>query len=308
MRTVCPTTRMPFPIGARLSLVLTYDGGTRHRGKGPVMTPLGRHSAPQPTHTIEGETPGLNVAVFDPDSPAALPPVFLIHGFGSSVELNWVKTGWVAALTRAGRRVLSVDLPGHGRSTSPYDLDSYTPGKIRADLLQILIDQGVRPLAAGDPSSGVDLIGYSLGSRLAWEFGATQPELVRRMVLGGPNPRDPLADFDLAAAQDFLNDGTPIGDASTAWLLNMAQVVPSNDIFALLALIQAVKLEPFDPTDAVPKMPILLVAGDQDERAKSMTLLAELSGRAESHVLPGRTHESAVTSREFKEAAIAFLA
>ncbi|ALE06521.1 hydrolase [Arthrobacter sp. ERGS1:01] len=271
------------------------------------MAAQGKHSAPEAAHTIEGSLPGLNVAAFDPEQPANLPPVFLIHGFASSIELNWVKSGWVSALNRAGRRVLSVDLPGHGGSTSPIDLDSYTPGKIRADLLQILIDMGVRPLREGDPASGVDLIGYSLGSRLAWEFGATQPELVRKMVLGGPNPKDPLAEFDLAAAQDFLNDGTPIADESTAWLLGMAQLIPSNDIFALLALIQAIKMEPFDPTDAVPKMPILLVAGEHDERAKTMGQLAALNGRAEQHVIPGRTHNNAVTSRDFKDAAIAFL-
>ena len=271
------------------------------------MSAHGKHQAAVAVHNIEGASAGLNVAAFDPDTAADLPPVFLIHGFASSIDLNWVKSGWVAALNRAGRRVLSVDLPGHGKSASPYDLDSYTPGKIRADLLQVLIDEGVRPLSDGDATSGVDLVGYSLGSRLAWEFGATQPELVRKMVLGGPNPQDALADFDLAAAQNFLNDGTPIADESTAWLLNMAQLVPSNDVFALLALVQAVKLEPFDPTDAVPKMPILLVAGDLDERAKSMTLLAELSGRAKQHIIAGRTHENTVTSREFKDAAIAFL-
>ncbi|GAA5229414.1 alpha/beta fold hydrolase [Arthrobacter cryoconiti] len=263
---------------------------------------------PGASHTIEGANAGLNVVVFEPDSPLGLPPILLIHGFASSIDLNWVKSGWINALNRAGRRVLAVDLPGHGQSTSPYDLDSYTPGKIRADLLQVLIDQGVRPLKSEIPSSGVDIIGYSLGARLAWEFGATQPELVRRMVLGGPNPKDPLADFDLVAAQDFLNDGTPIADASTAWLLNMATLVDSNDIFALLALIQAVKLEPFDPTDAVPKMPILLVAGEKDERAVTMGLLAELSGNAHQHVVSGRTHENTVTSREFKDAAIKFLA
>ncbi len=271
------------------------------------MSSQGRHAAEAASHTIEGAPAGLNVVVFESGSPAPLPPVFLIHGFASSVELNWVKTGWVKTLNLAGRRVISVDLPGHGRSASPYDLDSYTPGKIRADLLQILIDQGVRPLVANDPTSGVDLIGYSLGSRLAWEFGATQPELVRRMVLGGPNPEDPLADFDLRAAQDFLNDGTPIADASTAWLLNMAQVIPSNDIFALLAMIQAVKMEPFDPTDAVPDMPVLLVAGSLDERARTMKQLAELSPGTQQLVLEGRTHNNTVTSREFKDAAIEFL-
>lgn len=152
------------------------------------------------------------------------------------------------------------------------------------------------------------MVGYSLGSRLAWEFGATQPELVRKMVLGGPNPQDPLADFDLAAAQNFLNDGTPITDESTAWLLNMAQLVPSNDIFALMSLIQAVKMEPFDPTDAVPRMPILLVAGEHDDRAATMDRLAALCSDAATLVIPGRTHNNAVTSRDFKDAAIAFLA
>ncbi|MDO5751859.1 alpha/beta fold hydrolase [Arthrobacter sp.] len=272
------------------------------------MVSPGKHTAEATPHRIEGGVPGLHVMAFESETPAALPPVFLIHGFASSVELNWVKTGWVKALNQAGRRVISVDLPGHGRSLSPYDLDSYTPGKIRADLLQILFDEGVRPLTDGDPTSGVDLIGYSLGSRLAWEFGATQPEMVRRMVLGGPNPEDPLADFDLRAAQDFLNDGTPIADRSTAWLLNMAQVVPSNDTFALLALVQAVKMEPFDPTDAVPDMPILLVAGELDERARSMSRLAALSPDSQQLVIAGRTHNNTVTSREFKEAAISFLA
>ena len=65
-------------------------------------------------------------------------------------------------------------------------MDSYAPSRIRADLLQIAFDAGARPLRDGDPASGLDVIGYSLGSRLAWEFGATQPDLVHRLVLGGP--------------------------------------------------------------------------------------------------------------------------
>lgn len=272
------------------------------------MNSPGKHTAPRAQHSTEGSSAGLHSAVFEPDSPAALPPVFLIHGFASSIELNWVKSGWVKALTTAGRHVISVDLPGHGHSQSPVDLDSYTPGKIRADLLQILIDEGVRPLNPADPTSGVDLIGYSMGSRLAWEFSATQPELVRRVVLGGPSPNDPLADFDLRAAQDFLNDGTPITDESTAWLLNMAQLIPSNDIFALLALIQAVKMEPFDPTDAAPRMPVLFVAGELDDRAQSMTRLAALVHDPQKVIIPGRNHNNTVTARGFKDAAIAFLA
>ena len=271
----------------------------------------GRHTGEMHSHTVEGTDPQLYVEVHDPAADAGLRPVLLIHGFSSSSKLNWEDTGWLAALLEAGRRVITVDLPGHGRSGAPEDLDSYTPSRIRADLLQITFDAGVRPVQEGDPTSGVDVVGYSLGSRLAWEFGATQPELVHRMVLGGPNVADPLAEFDLIAAQRYLADGTPIADQSTAGLLKMAMLLPSNNIFALLSLVEAIKAEPFDPAEAVPHMPMLLVAGDKDERATTMAQLAELGIRAgsmaEQLVLPGRNHTNAITSRAFKQGAISFL-
>lgn len=271
----------------------------------------GRHTGEQHQHTVEGTDPQLYVNVVDPQDDAGLRPVLLLHGFSSSSKLNWEDTGWITALTQAGRRVIAVDLPGHGRSGAPEDRDSYSPSRIRADLLQIAFDAGARPLRDGEPASGLDVIGYSLGSRLAWEFGATQHELVHRLVLGGPNVADPLAAFDLPAAQRYLADGTPIADDSTAGLLKMAQLLPSNNIFALLSLIEAIKDEPFDPAEAVPPMPMLLVAGEKDERAASMPELAALGSKAgalvEQLVLPGRNHTNAVTSRAFKQGAIEFL-
>lgn len=271
----------------------------------------GRHTGEQHVHTVEGTDPQLYVGMHEPAKDAGLRPVLLLHGFSSSSKLNWEDTGWVTALLEAGRRVVTVDLPGHGRSGSPEDLDSYSPSRIRADLLQMAVDAGATPLRDGDPSSGLDVIGYSLGSRLAWEFGATQHELVHRLVLGGPNVADPLADFDLVAAQRHLADGTPIADASTAGLLKMAQLLPSNNIFALLSLIEAIKAEPYDPAEAVPHMPMLLVAGESDERAASMPELAALAAKAgtpvEQLILPGRNHTNAITSRAFKQGAITFL-
>lgn len=271
----------------------------------------GRHTGEQHSHTVEGTDPQLYVGVHDPAVDAGLRPVLLLHGFSSSSKLNWEDTGWVAALLDAGRRVITVDLPGHGRSGAPEDMDSYSPSRIRADLLQVAFDAGVHPLQDGDPSSGLDIVGYSLGSRLAWEFGATQPEIVHRLVLGGPNVADPLAAFDLIAAQDYLADGTPIADESTAQLLKMALLLPSNNIFALLSLVEAIKSEPYDPAEAVPHVPVLLVAGDKDERAASLPQLAGLARNAgalvEEVMLPGRNHTNAVTSRAFKQAAITFL-
>ena len=44
-----------------------------------------------------------------------------MHGFASSCRDNWVSTGWVRDLTRAGFRVLGVDQLGHGASDKPHD-------------------------------------------------------------------------------------------------------------------------------------------------------------------------------------------
>ncbi|KAD3436310.1 alpha/beta fold hydrolase [Arthrobacter yangruifuii] len=266
---------------------------------------------PRTGSLVEGTDPRLLVEVIEPaggPDAAALRPVLLLHGFASSSQLNWHDSGWITALTAAGRRVLTVDLPGHGGSAAPQDRDSYRPSRIRADLLQILQDSGVLPLAEGNPASGLDILGYSLGSRLAWEFGATQPELVHRMVLGGPGSGDPLADFDLDAAREAAAGGAPVQDARTAELLRMAQLVPGNDLAALFRMIEAVKEEPFSPEAAVPAMPLLLVAGERDDLAATAPALAALSGQAELVTLPARTHANAVTSRAFKTAAVEFLA
>lgn len=258
---------------------------------------------------VEGTDPRLDVRIFagSDDAASAGRPVLLLHGFASNAQLNWHNSGWIDAFVSAGRRVITVDLPGHGSSAAPADLDAYRPSRIRADLLQVVQDAGARPLADGDPAGGLDVVGYSLGARLAWEFGATQPELVHRMVLGGPGSGDPLAAFDLDAAREAAAGGAPVADPRTAELLRMAQLVPQNNLAALFRMVEAIKEEPFSPASAVPSMPLLLVAGERDDLAATAPELAALSGQAELLTLPARTHTNAVTSRAFKTAALEFL-
>ncbi|MFC3299670.1 acetoin dehydrogenase E2 subunit dihydrolipoyllysine-residue acetyltransferase [Arthrobacter agilis] len=259
------------------------------------------------TSPVEGIEPGLSIMRSDPHEPAPLPPVLLLHGFGSSSARNWQDTGWVRALNEAGRAVVMIDLPAHGTSTAPEDAGAYRPSRMRADILQSLADERVVPLTEGEPTSGVDVIGYSLGSRLAWEFGATQPDLVRRMVLGGPGTADPLASFDLEGAERLLAGGPPPADPTTADLLRMARAVPHHDLPSLLAMVSAIKVEPFDAHAAVPGMPLLLVAGDQDTYAHGIDDLEQWAPDAQVLLLPDRNHANAITSRAFKDAAIDFL-
>ena len=114
----------------------------------------GRHTGEQHSHTVEGTDPQLYVEVHDPQNDAGLRPVLLIHGFSASSKLNWEDTGWILALLEAGRRVIAVDLPGHGRSGAPEDMDSYSPSRIRADLLQIAFDAGAGPCGTVTPPAG----------------------------------------------------------------------------------------------------------------------------------------------------------
>jgi len=54
---------------------------------------------------------------------ASAPTVLLVHGWGASMYM-W--RDWFAPLAAAGRRVVAVDLPGHGLSDKPTDPGRYT--------------------------------------------------------------------------------------------------------------------------------------------------------------------------------------
>ncbi|OMH37150.1 hypothetical protein BGP79_12900 [Tersicoccus sp. Bi-70] len=259
---------------------------------------------------VEGVDAGLHVERFAPEEGEALdaPPVLLIHGFASSAEMNWVRPGWVRELTRGGRTVLTVDLPGHGRSAAS-TVEACLPSRIRADLLQILAQEGVTPI--GPDGGGADLVGYSFGARLAWELAAAQPELVRRVVLGGAAADDRFVELDLADARANLESGADITHDETRMFVSMAQAA-GNPMDPILAFISAAQQEPYHPESMVPRQPVLLAAGENDELAAGMdrllSLLEDAGGTPESLRIPGRDHLSTVTSRAFKDAALAFLA
>ncbi|RZU61628.1 alpha/beta fold hydrolase [Zhihengliuella halotolerans] len=235
-------------------------------------------------------------------------PVLLIHGFASSIRANWESTGWLRHLTEAGRRVVAVELPGHGDTAAA---DDWAP----ADLVEAIA-------AVVEAHGGTaDVIGYSLGARLGWELAGRHPALVRRLVLGGAAAVDPLADFDTDEARRVLDPADPaeaMADALSDQLLGAArageQVLGRADGLATaLGFIAGIQRQRYDPASAVPTTPTLAVAGDQDELAATSTellrLVREAGGQAaDLVVLPGRTHANAVTARGFKRAATEFLA
>lgn len=94
-------------------------------------------------------------------------PVVLIHGLFGSLE----NLGAVARLLAQDFRVLSVDLPNHGRSPHSTGADlAFMAGAVA----RWLAEQGlVRP----------SVVGHSLGGKVAMELALAQPERVGRLVV-----------------------------------------------------------------------------------------------------------------------------
>ncbi len=101
------------------------------------------------------------------------PPVILLHGFGSSLE-TW--DGW-AELLEPDRRVLRLDLPGSGLSFPDINGD-YSDRRTLALLIGLMDAKGV---------TKADLVGNSIGGRIAWRFAEAYPDRVRRLVLVSPD-------------------------------------------------------------------------------------------------------------------------
>ena len=133
--------------------------------------------------------------------------VILVHGFAASAEENWAKAGWISMLTRAKRRVVAIDMRGHGHSSKFYQPTDYSLNAMAGDVLAV-----VEHLEIKKP----DLIGFSLGARVVIELLRQRGDRFLLGVLCGvgdflinpPETRDPIigAQAMEAASADEVSD------------------------------------------------------------------------------------------------------
>src|SRR5690606_11102651 len=150
-----------------------------------------------------------------------------VHGFASSARDNWVNTGWVRDLRRAGFRVLAVDQRGHGASEKPHDAEAYRVPVLAADVESVLDTYLV---------DTAHYLGYSLGGRVGWQVARDFADRIERVVLGGVPEGVPLARLDLDQVRAYVEDGTPVTDRTTAAYIALTERVAGNDPRALFAL------------------------------------------------------------------------
>jgi len=229
------------------------------------------------------------------------PVVVIVHGFASNVRDNWVLTGWVRELTRAGYRVLALDQRGHGSSDKPHEPDAYAIRTLVGDVETVMDTYLVEEAF---------YIGYSLGARVGWEVVRDLPQRIERAVLGGVPDGIPLERLDLDQVRAYVADGTEVTDRTTQNYIALTERVPGNDLRSLVALAEGMRrtrtVDP-DPANA-PTRPILFATGTEDAIIEGSRALAAAAPGGTFFEIPGRHHFNAPGSRAFKDAALEFLA
>ncbi|MEH7389020.1 2-succinyl-6-hydroxy-2,4-cyclohexadiene-1-carboxylate synthase [Bacillus sp. JJ1474] len=101
-------------------------------------------------------------------------PLLLLHGFTGS-GASWIrfKPYW------QNYHVIAVDIIGHGKSDSPTDVSKYDIEAVAEDLHTILQRLGI---------GQTNLLGYSMGGRLALTFALQYPQMVRKLILESSTP------------------------------------------------------------------------------------------------------------------------
>lgn len=252
-------------------------------------------SAPVPR--VIAAADGVELAAYD-FGDAAAPVVLAVHGFASSAVANWLDTGWVRDVTRAGYRILAFDQRGHGASGKPHSPASYSIGILSEDVRAVLDAYGLER---------VRYIGYSLGARVGWQAAHAMERRITRAVLGGIPSGDPLRRFRLDHARDFIARGTEVTDRLTSTYLDMAGRIPGNDLEALVALVEGMRGGPEPGAGNAPTQPLLFATGSEDRILPASRELAETAPNGRFFEIPGRNHFNAPTARPFRMAAIEFL-
>ena len=228
-------------------------------------------------------------------------PMVLIHGMASSAAQDFEGSGLLAALHGAGRDVVLVDLPGHGSAAG--EAGAGEAGAVPVLSVPALLGQiaaGVAALVDGP----VDVLGFSLGSRLAWDLPAAGLN-VRRLVLLGLAPQEPFGSLDLEAFTSVVLEGAAPIDPLTGMIAGMVSQ-PEAGRVERVGLVAALGAIPFDPASA-PSVPTLVAAGAEDPVAGSPEWAAGALAAGSTLVVPG-DHVGSLLSPEFREAALAFLA
>lgn len=245
---------------------------------------------PQFTHN------GVEIAFFDQGEGE---PIVLVHGFASTKEVNWIVPGWVATLTDAGRRAIALDNRGHGASAKLYDPAAYL-SNIMAEDVRALIDHLGLPRA--------DVMGYSMGARIAAFLALGHPKRVRSAILGGLGMGliNGVGDPERIAQGLEAPRLADVSDPGARQFRSFAEQTRS-DLRALAACMRGSRQTLSREEAGRIAIPLLVAVGSKDAIAGPPEELASLVPNAQALVIPNRDHMLAVGDKIYKAGVLDFL-
>jgi len=226
-------------------------------------------------------------------------PILLIHGFASNAAVNWESTRWIQFLTDNGFQTIAFDNRGHGHSAKLYDPEDYTGPVMAEDAFRLIEHLGL---------SKADVMGYSMGARLAAFLSLAHPERIRSAIfaglganmiqgVGAPEP----------IAQALLTDEPASITDENARAFRIFADQTKGDRRALAACIMASRDRIPGSDLAQLKAPVLVAVGTEDRIAGPAGPLAAVIPGAKTLDIQGRDHMKAVGDRAYKDGVLEFL-
>jgi len=226
-------------------------------------------------------------------------PILLIHGFASNVAANWRDARWVRALIEAGRHVIAYDNRGHGQSEKLYDPSLYGAPIMAEDARRLLDHLGI---------GHADVMGYSMGARIAAFLVLNHPRRVRSLVLAGAGinlVRGMVGTGPIAKALEAPRIEDVTNDTARSFRAFAEQT--GSDLKALAACMRGPREKITAQDLARIAVPTLVAAGSEDVIAGSGRELASLIPGAQLLDIAGRDHMKTVGDTRFKQGVLDFL-
>lgn len=224
-------------------------------------------------------------------------PIVLLHGAFMTLETNW---GQLIPELSETRKVIAIELQGHG----------HTPFSERK-LAHTTLANDVEKLMDHLKVDSADIVGYSFGGSVAYQFAIQSPKRVKKLVIISSTYKTdgwmPQVSGAMKGLTPDIFDNSPMKTAyeavapdKTKWTKFLEQMIA----FA------GTSFNMGDSNIAKIKVPVLLIAGDNDgldkiELVKTYQLLGgavmgDIEGVSASHlaIVPGQTHVSLMMQTE----------
>lgn len=213
-------------------------------------------SQDKPTATDTASTPGyatVNGAKIYYEIRGKGEPLVLLHGGLGSIGMY--STSTLAALS-ATRKVIAIDMPGHGHSTGIDRPMSYA--SLADDIAGVIKQLGL---------GSVELAGYSLGGGTALQLTIRHPELVKKLVVISSPYKRKAWHPEILAGMDHMDAAAAEAMKPSPMYQLYASIAPDKNKWVTLVTQTAAALRnDYDWSAGVKaiKVPVLLVFGDAD--------------------------------------------